>query len=154
MKVDPRMVILVQSVLPPSFSYLQCLQGSYVLGELHRAGLKLDSGFNGLVLDYPEFETSSGCRIHARDYTEEGKIPALEAVDLKYSVYQISAATEKKKASTPADGLPVYVLRIMNDISHLSHLYLPVRVGMCYLFDLGVQSPTPRIPLQLTPRSE
>lgn len=64
MEVDPGMVILVQPVLPPSGSCLRCLQGSYVLGGLHRAGLKLDSGLYGLVLDYPSLPLIvRGCTI-------------------------------------------------------------------------------------------
>ena len=48
----------------------------------------------------------------------------------------------------------VCALGNMDDISHLPHLYLPVWVGTCHLLDFGIQSPTPCIPLQFTPRSE
>jgi hypothetical protein len=46
------------------------------------------------------------------------------------------------------------ILRVVNDISRLSHPYLPLWIRTCHLLDFCIQGPTPRIPLQLTPRPE
>ena len=78
------------------------------------------------------------------------KCPALKEADPERSVHRISEDATKQ-ASLSAGGLRT---RDTNDVSNLPHLYLSVWVGMCHLFDLGIQSPTPRIPLQLTPRSK